>query len=466
MNSVREKISKSAAFQTDAETKAFDREHRRKIRFNIGKYDAAVALGMNHFQNHELARDRGAYLKAQVLEKLDEYLLAFEAAFTARGGRVVWARDAAEALAEIGRLADARQARTVVKAKSMTTEEIHVNQYLQSKGIESVETDLGEYIVQLNGERPYHIVTPAMHLSKADINNIFVKHLGTESTEDAQKLVLTARHLLRDKYTAAEVGITGGNFLISKEGAVAVTENEGNARLSATFPKLHIAVVGIEKVIPQLTDLDLFWPLLSTSGTGQQVTVYNTVYFGPRQPGEVDGPEEMVVILLDNGRTNLLAQPDKRAALRCIRCGACLNVCPVYKNIGGHTYETTYSGPIGSVISPHLSGLSEHMHLSYASSLCGACTSVCPVRIPLHNLLLLNRQQAVREGYAPVAERAAIGLWSWSMQHRWALNVLPGPLKDWSLSRLLDQVGWSKRRSALAAAPQSFGELWKARTAG
>ena len=455
---------KAKQFQKDAEAKAFDREHRRKIRFNIGKYDAAVGAGMQLYDQHELARDRGAYLKAIVLEKLDEYLLQFEAAFTARGGRVIWARDADEALAEIGQLTKAHNAKTVVKAKSMTTEEIHLNRYLATQGVESVETDLGEYIVQLNGERPYHIVTPAMHLSKADINDIFVKHLGTESTDDAQQLVLTARHLLRHKYTAAEVGVTGGNFLIADAGAVAVTENEGNARLSAAFPKLHIAVVGIEKIIPSLTDLDLFWPLLSTSGTGQQVTVYNTVYFGPRQPGEVDGPEEMVVILLDNGRTNLLAQPDKRAALRCIRCGACLNVCPVYKNIGGHTYETTYSGPIGSVISPHLSGLPEHKHLSYASSLCGACTSVCPVRIPLHNLLLLNRQQSVEEGHAPAEERIAIGLWHWSMQHRWALEVLPAKLKDWSLGRLLGQVGWSKRRAALAVAPQSFRKLWKQRS--
>jgi len=455
--------TKANQFQLDAERKAFDREHRRKIRFNIGKYDAAVSGGLKLYHEHELARDRGAYLKATVLEKLDEYLLQFETAFTARGGRVIWARDAAEALAEIGKLTAARNTKTVVKAKSMTTEEIHLNKYLATQGIESVETDLGEYIVQLNGERPYHIVTPAMHLSKADIANIFVKHLGIEPTDDAQTLVLTARHLLRNKYTSAEVGVTGGNFLIAKEGAIAVTENEGNARLSATFPKLHIAIVGIEKVIPQLTDLDLFWPLLSTSGTGQQVTVYNTVYFGPRQPDEVDGPEEMVVILLDNGRTNLLAQPDKRAALRCIRCGACLNVCPVYKNIGGHTYETTYSGPIGSVISPHLSGLPEHKHLSYASSLCGACTSVCPVRIPLHNLLLLNRKQSVEEGYAPTEEKVAIGLWKWSMQHRWALDILPTKVKDWSLGRLLGQVGWSKRRESLHIAGPSFRELWKAR---
>ncbi|MGI4833832.1 MAG: LutB/LldF family L-lactate oxidation iron-sulfur protein [Janthinobacterium lividum] len=453
---------KSTQFQHDAEAKAFDLEHRRKIRFNIGKYDAAVAAGLGHYHDHELARARAAFLKAQVLEKLDQYLLQFEEAFTARGGRVVWANTAEEALAEIGRLAEARQARTVVKAKSMTTEEIHVNHYLQARGVESVETDLGEYIVQLNGERPYHIVTPAMHLSKADITTIFVKHLGIEPTDDAQELVAHARRLLRHKYTSAEIGITGGNFLVAREGAVAVTENEGNARLSATFPKLHVAVVGIEKLIPQLTDLGLFWPLLSTSGTGQQVTVYNTVYFGPRQPGEADGPEEMVVILLDNGRTNLLARPDRREALRCIRCGACLNVCPVYKNIGGHTYETTYSGPIGAVISPHLSGLPEHQHLSYASSLCGACTSVCPVRINIHNLLLLNRQEAVREGHVPTVERVAIGLWRWSMRHRWALDVLPGRLKEFSLGYLLDQSGWRKRRENLQVADKSFRELWLA----
>ena len=457
---------KSTTFLQDAETKAFDLEHRRKIRFNIGKYDAAVSAGLGHYADHELARARAASLKAQVLEKLDEYLLQFEAAFMARGGRVVWANDADEALAEIGRLAAARRAHTVVKAKSMTTEEIHVNKYLQGKGIESVETDLGEYIVQLNGERPYHIVTPAMHLSKQDIAGIFVKHLGIEPTDDAQELVAHARRLLRHKYTSAEIGITGGNFLLAKEGGVAVTENEGNARLSATFPALHIAVVGIEKIIPQLTDLGLFWPLLSTSGTGQQLTVYNTVYFGPRQPGEADGPEEMVVILLDNGRTNLLARPDRREALRCIRCGACLNVCPVYKNIGGHTYETTYSGPIGSVISPHLSGLKEHQHLSYASSLCGACTSVCPVRINIHNLLLLNRQEAVREGHNTVVERTAIGLWRWSMRHRWALDVLPGRLKDFSLGYLLDQSGWRKRRESLKVADKSFRELWRAEHSG
>ena len=454
---------KATQFLQDAESKAFDLEHRRKIRFNIGKYNAAVTTGMGYYHDHELARERAAYLKAQVMNRLDEYLLEFERNFTARGGRVVWAQDAAEALREVGKIMARRKARTVVKAKSMTTEEIHLNKFLEQNGIESVETDLGEYIVQLNGQRPYHIVTPAMHLSKQDIADIFVKHLKIAPTDDAQELVLTARRLLRDKYTSAEVGVTGGNFLIADTGAVAVTENEGNARLSATFPRTHIAIVGIEKVIPRLEDLDLFWPLLSTSGTGQQVTVYNTIYTGPRQPLEKDGPEEMVVILLDNGRTNLLAQPDKREALHCIRCGACLNVCPVYKNIGGHTYETTYSGPIGSVISPHLSGLAENKHLSYASSLCGACTSVCPVKINIHNLLLKNRQQSVQEGLEEREERRAIYFWKRAMLSRRLLNLLPARAKNWALFRMLTLVGWSKRREALEVAPKSFNKLWRER---
>lgn len=456
-------MTKVAQFLTDSEHKAFDLEHRRKIRFNIGKYNAAVQTGLGWYQDHELARERASYLKATAINNLDHYLLEFEKNFTKRGGKVIWAQNADEALLEIGKIMQRKRARTVVKAKSMTTEEIHLNKYLGKNGIDSVETDLGEFIVQLNGERPYHIVTPAMHLSKKDIADIFVKHLKIEPTDDAQKLVLTARHLLRSKYTSAEVGVTGGNFLLADIGGIAVTENEGNARLSATFPKTHIAIVGIEKVIPSVHDLNLFWPLLSTSGTGQQVTVYNTIYTGPRQPLEKDGPEEMYVVLLDNGRTNLLAQPDKREALHCIRCGACLNVCPVYKNIGGHTYEATYSGPIGSVITPHLSGLQENKHLSYASSLCGACSSVCPVKINIHNILLKNRQQSVQAGYTDKEEQRAITLWLHGMKHRWLWDMAPVSGKNWVLSRLLGQTGWSKRREAVQIAPKSFKQLWKAR---
>ena len=453
-------MSKLRQFLQDAETKAFDQGHRATIKFNIGKYNAAVQRGLTQYSDHELARERASYIKTQTINNLDKYLMEFEANFTARGGKVIWARDAQEALKEIGEIMKRKRARSVVKSKSMTTEEIHLNEYLEKNGIETVETDLGEYIVQLAEQRPYHIVTPAMHMSKTDIRDLFVRKLGIPPTDNAEELVGVARTLLREKYTSAEVGITGGNFLIADVGGVAVTENEGNGRLSTAFPKTHIAIVGIEKMIPSIMDLDLFWPLLSTSGTGQGITVYNTIFTGPRQAKEKDGPEEMYVVLLDNGRTELLALPEKREALNCIRCGACLNVCPVYKNIGGHTYETTYSGPIGSVITPHYDGMAEHKHLSFASSLCGACTSVCPVKINIHNLLLLNRKQSVDEGLSDSQERTAIKLWLRAMKSRTLMNLAPAGVKNFVL-RYVQKDSWSKRREPLQAAPKSFNQLWK-----
>ncbi|MBB6613119.1 iron-sulfur cluster-binding protein [Pontibacter sp. Tf4] len=456
-------MSKLKQFLLDAETKSFDQNHRATIKFNIGKYNAAVQRGLTQYSDHELARERASYIKTNTIKDLDKYLMEFEANFTARGGKVIWARDAQEALKEIGEIMKRRRARSVVKSKSMTTEEIHLNNYLEKNGVEVVETDLGEYIVQLAEQRPYHIVTPAMHMSKKDIADLFVRKLNIAPTDDAQELVGVARRLLREKYTSAEIGITGGNFLIADVGGVAVTENEGNARLSTTFPKTHIAIVGIEKMLPSIMDLDLFWPLLSTSGTGQNVTVYNTVFTGPRQPHEKDGPEEMYVILLDNGRTELLALPEKREALNCIRCGACLNVCPVYKNIGGHTYESTYSGPIGSVLTPHYNGMAENKHLSFASSLCGACTSVCPVKINIHNLLLLNRKQSVDMNLAESQERTAFKFWLKAMKSRKLMNMAPAGIKNYVL-KYVQKDSWSKRREPLKVAPKSFNQLWKERT--
>ena len=453
--------AKHQQFLNASEVKAFDRAHRKTIRFNIGKYDAAVQQGLTYYVDHELARTRAAHVKATVLANLDKYLIEWERNFTARGGRVIWAATAEDALREIGALLHKRRAKLAVKSKSMSTEEIHLNGFLEKNGVETVETDLGEYIVQLRGEPPYHIVTPAMHLSKGDIAQLFHEKLGIPLTDDAQTLVLTARKLMRQKYTQADVGITGANFLLADVGGVAVTENEGNARLSTSFPRLHLVVAGIEKILPTLADLDLFWPLLSTSGTGQKLTVYNTVFTGPRQPTETDGPDEMVVVLLDNGRTELLAQPDRREALQCIRCGACLNVCPVYRNIGGHTYETTYSGPIGSVISPHLVGMADTNHLSFASTLCGACTSVCPVRINLHNLLLINRRQSVEEGHQGTGEKRIIGLWKRAMMSRRVLDLAPSNVKNWGLNWILRRSGWTEKRAGLTVAPKSFAQLWK-----
>lgn len=451
----------AATFIAKSTIKAADREHRRKINFNISKYNAVVPVGKKQFADVEAARRIAKMRKWEAIENLDQQLETFERQITSRGAKVLWAETTEQALEEIGKICAAKGCKTVVKSKSMVTEEIHLNAYLEKQGIESVETDLGEYIQQLDGEAPYHIVTPAMHKSKEDVARLFHEKLGTDINLTPSELTLVARDKLRAKYAAAEVGVTGANFIVADVGGIAVTENEGNARLSCSFPKTHIVIVGIEKVIPSINDLPLFWPLLATFGTGQKVTVYNTLVTGPRQPGEVDGPEEMYVILLDNGRTNILANPKSREALYCIRCGACLNACPVYKNIGGHAYETTYSGPIGSVITPHLRGMDNWKHLSYASSLCGNCTEVCAVKINLHELLLENRHEAVEEGASTVAERTAWKLWKQAMMHRTLMNLAPGNIKGWVINRFVTE--WKAHRGELDFPKKSFNQLWRER---
>jgi L-lactate dehydrogenase complex protein LldF len=448
-------------FLTKTKIKSADLEHRRKINFNINRYNAVVPLGKQQFENVELAREQAKNIKWRAIETLDEQLETFELNFTQRGGKVIWAENADQAITEILQICKEKNCKTLVKSKSMVTEEIHLNKALQKHGIDSIETDLGEYIQQLDDEPPYHIVTPAMHKSKEDVARLFADKLGTDPNLTPQELTLVARNILREKYVQAEVGVTGANFIISDIGAVAVTENEGNARLSCAFPKTHIVIVGIEKMLPSVTDLGLFWPLLSTFGTGQQITVYNSIISGPRQPGEVDGPEDMYVILLDNGRTNILKDPVQRESLYCIRCGACLNACPVYKNIGGHAYGVTYSGPIGSVITPHLQGMSDYKHLSYASSLCGNCTEVCAVKINLHELLLDNRKTSVEEGHSTFSERMAWKAWRIASLRRSLMNAGTGVIKNRLVNNLF--TGWTRNRGDLAFSQKTFNQLWKDR---
>lgn len=451
----------SETFLAKSTIRSADLEHRRTINFNIGRYNAAVPRGKEQYSNVHLARERAKNIKWRAIETLDKQLEEFEMHFTKRGGKLLWAENTAQAIDEIVRICKEKNCKTLVKSKSMVTEEIHLNKAMEENGIESIETDLGEYIQQLDGEAPYHIVTPAMHKSKEDVAKLFAEKLGTRPHLSPVELTLVARNILREKYVQAEVGVTGANFIISDIGGVAVTENEGNARLSCAFPKTHIVIVGIEKVIPSLTDLALFWPLLSTFGTGQKITSYNSIISGPRQPGETDGPEEMYVILLDNGRTNILKNPIQRESLYCIRCGACLNACPVYKNIGGHTYGATYSGPIGSVITPHLQGMEDFKHLSFASSLCGNCTEVCAVKINLHELLLENRKEAVEEGLTTFTERTAWKLWKMASLKRGLMNMGSGSLKNKVVNGLFKD--WKKNRADLAFSQKTFNQLWKER---
>jgi L-lactate dehydrogenase complex protein LldF len=449
----------SSTFIAKSAVKAGDIDHRRKINFNIGKYNNAVVHGKTQFSDLHLARERAKNIKWKAIETLDQQLENFEHAFTKRGGKVIWAENTDQALEEILAICKEKNCRSIVKSKSMVTEEIKLNGFLEEHNIESVETDLGEYIQQLDGEPPYHIVTPAMHKSKEDVAKLFYEKLNTAPNLSPEELTLVAREKLRKKYVEAEIGITGANFIIADIGAIAVTENEGNARLSCAFPKTHIVIAGIEKVVPSLTDLGLFWPLLATYGTGQQLTVYNTIVTGPKQQHEIDGPDDMYVILLDNGRTNILANEKARESLYCIRCGACLNACPVYKNIGGHTYSATYSGPIGAVITPHLQQMNDWKHLSYASSLCGNCTEVCAVKINLHELLLENRNEAVESGYAGWREKIAWKVWKKTSLSRKMMNIGNGKMKNWIVNKMF--TAWTSQHADLDFSQKTFNELWK-----
>lgn len=457
----------SRQFTTDATESTRDFEHRQWMQTALRNYEGVRHTNQGQFADWEAARRQAAAIKWEALEALPQLLEDFVDRLEARGTKVCWAPDAASARRYILDVVRRRQARRIVKSKCMTTEEIHLNEALEAEGCEVVESDLGEYIVQLREEPPFHFVFPAMHLKRDAVSSVFERKLGAEPSDDPEQLTLTARRVLRETYCRADIGISGANFAVAETGMISITENEGNARLTTALPPVHIAVLGIEKVLPRLEDLALFLPMLGTAGAGQHLTCYNSLIGGPRQPGEPDGPEEFHVVLLDNHRTRLLADPEQRDALRCIRCGACLNVCPIFKNIGGHAYGTTYQGPIGSVITPHLRGLQSWKHLSYASSLCGACSETCPVRIDLHHHLLRNRRNAIREK-SGFWERMGFRGFAWMMSTPARYRVMGNLVRlVWPLRRLVDGSAvdparaWSRTRTLPAPAERTFKERWQ-----
>src|SRR5512133_718761 len=459
----------SHLFKSQARVLTKDLGHRGTIQTALTKYEAVRDKTRSAFQDWEGARQAAAGTKWRAINNLDAHLLELADKLEARGTKVHWASTGEQAREIMLGIAREKTARSIIKSKAMTSEEIHLNEALEKEGFEVVESDLGEFIVQLRKEPPYHIVFPAMHLTRGQISELFTRELGTAPTNSPEELTMIARRLLRQTYLAADIGFTGANFAVAETGMVSITENEGNARLTAALPKVMVTLLGIEKVLPRLEDLALFLPMLATMGTGQALTCYNSLYGGPRQPGETDGPEEFHVILLDNQRTALLADAEQRDSLHCIRCGACLNVCPVYRNIGGHTYGTTYSGPIGSVITPHFRGLQEWKHLSFASSLCGACTETCPVKIDLHHHLLQNRRDASRQKPS-LWERMAFRLFATVITRPglYRLTKICGRLLQRlhplvKATRLDPAYAWTRTRELPPVARQTFKEFWKAR---
>lgn len=449
-------------FIADSERKVADQKHRATVQYNIGKYNEAVVGGKEQYARLDLARSRAAGLRSRVIENLDKYLIEFETNFTRRGGKIIWAQDAEEANREILALLKAKGVSEVVKSKSMITEEIHLNAALKREGINSVETDLGEFIQQTDGEAPYHIVTPAMHKSKEDVAKLYTNKLGAPAEMSPEEVTAWTRKHLRDKFRKAGAGITGANFLIAETGSVALTENEGNAWMSVAAPKIHIVIAGIEKIIPSLSDLDIFWPLLATYGTGQKITAYNNIVSGPRNNGNDHGPDEMIMVLVDNGRTNVLAQTEQRRALNCIRCGACLNACPVYEAIGGHAYNAVYSGPIGSVLMQHMQPEAGYRHLSHATTSCGKCTESCPVNIDIHKLLLYNRKDNAINAPTSKTENMMWFFWKGAMMKRSNMDKGGAKLKNFMLRQFF-RKSWGDQRELPAVAPKSFNQLWRER---
>src|SRR5579883_901944 len=441
--------------------------------------DARLAVVADRvLPEYQELRAQANALKQHTIDHLDYYLEQFERNVEARGGRVVFCRDSAEVADFVLSLAKQRGARLIVKSKSMTTEEIDLNERLEHHGLESVETDLGEYLLQLAHERPYHIVAPALHKTRYDVAEILTKRLNAPHDTVPEKQTKLARAVLREKFLAADIGISGANFLVADSGAVVLVENDGNARLTTTAPKIHIAVAGIEKVIPRAQDLAVFLKLLARSATGQLLSVYTSFLSGPRRPGEIDGPDEFHVVLLDAGRTKLLADAEKRQSLYCIRCGACLNHCPVYRKIGGHSFPWVYSGPIGAIITPQFHGVESEPGLPFASSLCGACAEVCPVKIDIPKILLELRAEVKAEEKHHAAnqtERMVFRTFAYAAsrpklwQRATRLAARFGPRGQGFVKKVpgFMNVGpvraWLSQRDLPAPAEKSFREMWKER---
>ena len=463
-------------FKQGAATALKDEKIQRNLKGLYSGFHQARISAAEATPNWEEMREQGRVIKAHTLENLDYYLELVEANVTRAGGKVYFATDAEAANRYVVELARSKGVKIAIKSKSMISEEMGLNHQLAREAVEPVETDLGEYIIQLAEETPYHIVAPAIHKSKEEVSALFQEKLKTPPLHEIEELAREARGQLREKFLVADMGITGANFVVAETGTLVLVTNEGNGRMCTSMPKIHVAIVGMEKIVPSMKDLGLFLRLLIRSATGQWLTSYITTVTGPRRADEEDGPEEFHLVIVDNGRSRLLADPELRESLACLRCGACLNACPVYRKVGGHAYGWVYPGPIGAVVSPMLTGLSDAKDLPNASSLCGACREVCPVKINIPRMLLyLRKELAEGENYpqekrVSLFEKLAMKGWRLSVGNTFTLGLANrlGRLLQWPvarrgrITRLPPPLsGWTRYGSFPAVASRPFRARWR-----
>ena len=450
-------------FSENAKTALHDTQLRGALRKATTLFGTRRRVAAASLSNWEELRSEARAIKDDVLLHLDRYLETFVENAERRGAKFHWARDAAGANEIICELTRERGARNVVKSKSMTTEEIHLNTALERAGLQVVETDLGEYIIQLAHETPSHIIAPAIHKTKRQVAELFTAELGMTPTEDIGQLTSTARATLRERFAGADIGISGVNFGIAETGTIVIVENEGNIRLTTSLPRTHIAVMGIEKLLPRFADLDVFLKLLPRSATGQPLSTYQSFITGTKRKASDEGPDELHIVLLDNGRSRMLAHPVTRQSLACVRCGACLNACPVYQQIGGHAYGSVYPGPIGSVITPQLIGIEKAAQLPYASSLCGACREVCPVKIDIPQLLLHLRSEIAGSDQVngQRKERLAFKLWAAVMTRPWLYGLSAATARFFQRWFKPPFKAWTNGRDLRPLDRESFREHWR-----
>jgi L-lactate dehydrogenase complex protein LldF len=455
-------------FRERAERALGDRFLQEALTIATTKFIALRREAFAELPEGEALRDQARAIKEATLQRLDYWLERLVGSIEGRGGHVHYATSADEARAIVLDIAKRTGARMAVKSKSMATEEIHLNEALEAAGVTPVETDLGEYIIQLAHERPSHIIAPAIHKTKGQVAELFARELKHETVPDPEVLTRIARAELREKFLQADLGISGANFAVAETGTVVLVTNEGNGRMVTSLPRVHVAVMGVEKVIPSMTDLAVFLAILAKSATGQKLSVYTSLVNGPRRGGELEGPDEFHLVLLDNGRVRQIAGP-LRESLNCLRCGACLNVCPVYRQIGGHAYGYTYPGPIGILLTAMLNGTESVKDLAHASSLCGACAEACPVRIDIPRMLIELRKDVAEAHIAPWPERLVFRAFAWLLRHPalYRLSARLGRLAQAPLARerRIRRVPlffreWTRTRDLPAVAPRTFQERW------